>query len=476
MPATPVRPPEYRRREPEKEPLYQILAGHLETFLQQARTAEHRLPLHVEKEMRAYLECGMLAYGFVRARCEDCGASRAVAFSCKKRGFCPSCCGRRMADTAARLVDEVLPRVPVRQWVLSFPYEIRYRLAYDGAWVSKVLAVFLRLVGRWYRRQAQAMGHDRARWGSVTFVQRFGSSLNLNPHVHVLMLDGVYVDGDEAPVFVAAPPLSDQAVQQIVETSARRIIRLCTKRGLLDDTAADPLAAEEPVLAALTAASVRGLIATGARTGQRLRRVLKDPATGVRTALLCFASRGFSLHAATRIAGRDRRGLERLCRYVARPPLASGRLRFLASQRLCFALKTPWSDGTSHLLLSAMELLEKLAALVPPPRLHLLRYHGVLAPRARDRGRIVPAQPVAEPSAADDDTSAPSCAHRLRWATLLARVLGADLSACAACGGRLRIIAALTDPTSIRTYLEGVGLPGVPPPRAPPPPPFEFAA
>ena len=151
------------------------------------------------------------------------------------------------------------------------------------------------------------------------------------------------------------------------------------------------------MLAALTAASVRGLIATGARSGQRLRRALKDPATGVRTAPLCFASRGFSLHAATRIAGPDRRGLERLCRYVARPALASGRLRLLASQRLCFALKTPWSDGTSHLLLSPMELLEKRAALVPPPRLHLLRYHGVLAPRARDRGRIVPAQPVAEP-------------------------------------------------------------------------------
>ncbi len=151
-------------------------------------------------------------------------------------------------------------------------------------------------------------------------------------------------------------------MQQIVETSARRIIRLCRKRGLLDDTAADPLADEEPVL----------------------------------------------------------------------------------------------------------------AVLVPPPRLHLLRYHGVLAPRARDRGRIVPAKPVAEP-AADGDTSAPSCAHRLGWAALLARVLGADLSACAACGERLRIIAALTDPTSIRTYLEGVGLPGVPPSRAPPPP-FEFAA
>ena len=84
MPATAlIRTSAYRRREPEKEPLYQVLAGHLETFLQQARTSEHQLPLHVEKEMRAYLECCMLAYGFVRARCEDCGTGRAVAISCK---------------------------------------------------------------------------------------------------------------------------------------------------------------------------------------------------------------------------------------------------------------------------------------------------------------------------------------------------------------------------------------------------------
>ena len=143
------------------------------------------------------------------------------------------------------------------------------------------------------------------------------------------------------------------------------------------------------MLAALTAASVRGTIATG-----------------VRTAPLCFASKGFSLHAARRIAA-----------------LAAGRLRLLDSQHLSFALKTPWSDGTSHLLLSPMELLEKLAALVPPPRFHLLRYHGVLAPRARDRDRIVPTQPVAESTAADRASSAPPCGHRLEWAALLARGL-----------------------------------------------------
>ena len=113
-------------------------------------------------------------------------------------------------------------------------------------------------------------------------------------------------------------------------------------------------------------------------------------------------SRGFSLHAATRIAGPDLRGLERLCRYMARPTLAGGRLRTLDADYLSFALKTPWSDGTRHLLLSPMELLERLAALVPPPRLHLLRYHGVLAPRGpRARDRIVPAQPAAESAVAD---------------------------------------------------------------------------
>ncbi|MCU0665387.1 MAG: transposase, partial [Myxococcota bacterium] len=89
---------------------------------------------------------------------------------------------------------------------------------------------------------------------------------------------------------------------------------------------------------------------------------------------------GFSLHAATRIEANDKAGLERLCRYVARPPLAAGRLEQQGDNKLSFALKTPWDDGTTHIVLSPLELLEKLAALVPPPRVNLVRYHGVLAP------------------------------------------------------------------------------------------------
>jgi hypothetical protein len=107
-----------------------------------------------------------------------------------------------MTDTAARLTDAVLPAVPVRQWVLSLPIEIGYRLAYDGPLIGAFLAVFLRTVQAWYRQQARAQGYTTVQYGSLTFVQRFGSALNLNPHCHVLMLDGVYACGEEgaAPV------------------------------------------------------------------------------------------------------------------------------------------------------------------------------------------------------------------------------------------------------------------------------------
>ena len=162
-----------------------MLAEHLETFLERTRSPDRQLPAHVEKELRAYLDCGILAAGFLRVRCEDCAHERVVAFSCQRRSFCPSCMGRRMVDTAARLVDEILPPVPVRQWVLSLPFEIRYRLAWDGKLVSAVLAVFLRVVYGCYRRQAKEQGHADGRCGSVSFVQRSGSALNLNPHYHV---------------------------------------------------------------------------------------------------------------------------------------------------------------------------------------------------------------------------------------------------------------------------------------------------
>jgi hypothetical protein len=190
----------------------------------------------------------------------------------------------------------------------------------------------------------------------------------------------------------------------------------------------------------------------------------------VKTGERCYASRGFSLHAATRIPAGDKDGLERLCRYVARPPLAAGRLTALSEDELLFRLKTPWSDGTTSLIFSPMELLEKIAALVPPPRVNLIRYHGVLAAHAKNREKIVPSK---TPQEAGTKPVA-SKAYRQTFAALLARVFQIEIDKCPRCGGKMRIVAALTDPgpASVRRYLEGTGqsaeIPEIAAARAPP--------
>jgi hypothetical protein len=119
----------YRPRRPDKTPLHRIVTAHLETWLESRDRAEEPVPPHVEEEFRAFLRCGILCCGFARARCTACGHGFLIGFSCKGRGVCPSCNGRRMAQTAAHLVDRVIPPVPVRQWVISVPKRLRCFLA-----------------------------------------------------------------------------------------------------------------------------------------------------------------------------------------------------------------------------------------------------------------------------------------------------------------------------------------------------------
>jgi hypothetical protein len=130
----------------------------------------------------AFLDCGVLAHGFARVHCTECGKDELVAFSCKGRGFCPSCGSRRMADLAAHLVDAVLPYVPVRQWVLSLPYRVRFLLAYDPALCARMRRVVVRAILYWIKARARRTGASGGRGGAVCFVQRFDSALRLNVH------------------------------------------------------------------------------------------------------------------------------------------------------------------------------------------------------------------------------------------------------------------------------------------------------
>ena len=119
----------YERRRPEKTPLHRVVSENLESWLKWREAAERPVPGYVEDELRSYLECGLLCFGFARAVCMTCRTGLVVAFSCKGRGVCPSCNGRHMAQTAAHLVDHVIPPVPVRQWVISVPKRLRGRQA-----------------------------------------------------------------------------------------------------------------------------------------------------------------------------------------------------------------------------------------------------------------------------------------------------------------------------------------------------------
>ncbi len=262
-------------------------------------------------------------------------------------------------------------------------------------------------------------------------------------------------------------------------------------------------------------------MATGRRAGRRTLRVgdrIDPEALPVLQGERCASVDGVSLHANVAVPARDRKRLERLARYVARPPVSTDRLSRLEDGRLLYRLKHRWRDGTTHVVFEPRELVEKLAALVPPPRLHLVRYHGILGPSASERDRIVPepcearagpalsdrcahagreqGEPIAsrlphngatsergvtarrEPGPPDPGerppalSAAPSAAsrprlRRLAWADLLRRVFAIDVLRCPGCGGRMRILAAIHPPESIAAILECLGLPVRAPPISP---------
>jgi hypothetical protein len=462
--------------------LYTVIAEHLETFLASLHDDPEAtgFPAYVEREFYDYLRCGILAHGFLRLGCDTCHHELLVPFSCKRRGFCPSCAGRRMAQTAAHLIEQVIPWVPTRQWVVSVPVPLRYWMAGAQDLTAKVHTIIRTTIGQYYVNQAVTHGHERAAVhpGSVTFIQRFGSALNLNLHFHCVFIEGVYLDRTAAglkPRFVQAAPPTDTDIAEVVQKISRRVIRKLRRLGYLETgveppvaTGYDPLRDTAPELARTMAASVQQRIAFGARAGQHVRRIGSGfgyegeapRLTGPR----CASVHGFSLHAQTQIPAHRRDQLEQLIRYTARGAVSLERLQADANGDLVYTFTHPWSDGTTGITLSPLELLEKLAALVPLPHVHLVRYGGCLAPHSHLRGAILPTlrqQGLAEPEACPT-------APRWSWARLLQRVFGLEMVTCPFCQcGTLRLIAVITQGAVIGKILRHLKLSADPPPIAP---------
>jgi hypothetical protein len=472
----------YAPRDPSSTVLYHVIAEHLETFLASLHDDPEAtgFPAYVEREFYDYLRCGILAHGFLRLGCDTCHHELLVPFSCKRRGFCPSCAGRRMAQTAAHLVEQVIPWVPTRQWVVSVPVPLRYWMAASQELTATVHTIIRTTIGQYYVNQAIQRGHTRATVhpGSVTFLQRFGSALNVNLHCHCVFIEGVYLDRTAVglkPRFLAGEPPSNTDVAAVVQKISRRVIRKLRRLGYLETgmeapvvTGYDPLRDTAPELARTMAASVQQRIAFGDRAGQPVRRIGAGfGAEGEAPRLTgphCASVHGFSLHAHTAIPAHRRDQLEQLIRYTARGAVSLERLQEDANGDLVYTFTHPWSDGTMGIRLSPLELLEKLAALVPLPHVHLVRYGGCLAPHSHLRGAILP---TLRQQGLDEPEACPA-SPRWNWARLLQRVFALDMTRCPLCHqGTLRIIAVITQGEVIRKILRHLKLAADPPPLAP---------
>jgi hypothetical protein len=472
--------PRYERRRPEKTPLHKVVSENLESWLAWREAAERPVPGYVEEEFRGYLECGLLCFGFARALCTGCGQGFVVAFSCKGRGVCPSCNGRHMTQTAAHLADHVIPPVPVRQWVISVPKRLRGFLADRPAAVRALTKIFLAEIERLLCAaavvtiDADTPASARPRLGGISFLHRFGSALNHHVHLHACVTDGVFrpaaaeAGSDATPAFLPARPITQADLAVLTERVRRRVIRWFRLARLLDAAAA--------------------------------------------AEMLAWENSGFSVDASVRITLVDRdvpsyfRSLEHLLRYCARPPFALERLSVIRGAdgriiRIRYVLPRhkaanwvgpgrgrkstrPGANGVVEL--TPLEFLDRLADLVPPPRKHRHRYHGVFAPNHKLRkgvtalaiGNIGKRREAAAGRHGNEGHAKEGCSDspqkprshdtsRIAWAKLMARVGEEFPLECPTCGGDIRLIAFITEPGPIRKILTHLGEPLEPPPISP---------
>jgi hypothetical protein len=408
-----------------------------------------------------------------------------------------------MNQTTLNLLAHVLPAQPLRQWVVTVPFPLRAPLAYEPGLMALVARVFEDSLLRWYR-QRLAPGDPTAQGGLLTVIQRSSGDMRLNPHLHIVALDGVYVAGsDGQPVFRELPRLKTSEVADVVQITKVRVLKALERRGVVRISPEslevdDVLSARDPVLAQLAAAAVAGLAPAG--PAERKRAPVLFPTGGEPEIVgeLVVQDCGFNVHAKTYAGALDHEARARLLRYILRPPLSQERLAILPDHRIRLTLKRPWSDGTYALEMDALALLARLASAVPPPRQHQTRYAGVLSAAAHWRPLIIPPEP--DPAAGEATSPPPTTepAHSkpgkprptgsrcryIRWATLLRLTFGLTVDKCPACRGDsprksvvggpgdMKLRALVRDPEGIERFLRHENLwsppPTPSPARAPP--------
>ena len=286
--------------------------------------------------------------------------------------------------------------------------------------------------------------------------------------------------------FHSANNPTNEELLSCVEKIANGVLRILKRMNLVEqdesghDVVANNADSDDP-LAGIQAASTQNKIALGTRKGQNVRRLIEQleedylQSEPKLTGPLAVSFMGFSLHAAVSAWSTNRARLEQLVRYTARPAVSEERLSESANGDIHYRLKTPWTDGTTGVVFSPLEFLEKLSALVPPPRIHLTRFHGILAPHSKFRKFVVP-QIVEEKI--DEDSNIEKSLEvqdedeglkqkRISWTKLLSRVFALDMANCDHCGGEMKAISAVIKQEVVVKILTHLGIQANAPPISP---------
>ena len=480
----------YERRVPENEILYKVIARQWPGIARDYAARDVRIAPHVHVEFERYLRCGILQYGFVRLLCPSCDEERVVGFSCKARGFCNACGSRRMQQKAFRLEKEVWPVVKARQWVLTFPFQVRRWIAQSSELLSDVIALVNDEIAQFYITHTPGLDEEAREsipaTGSITFIQRFNSALALSTHLHIIFADGVWARRDGDVEFFPFPMLTSKEVAMVLYGIEERLERLFRRRKYIRGHGPDiEEVPQEDVPAPFKPRQPKAYRRKHGFKEPAFNEINRDKMTEVGYCNVTY--KWLSLHAGVYVEGDERERLINLFRYVARSAISPSRLSYVDpgdpdKSDIRLELKRKWSDGTSALEFKQVDLVERLAEIVPEPWSNLTRYHGIFAPGHAWRDFIVPGRrrlsrqlsmetEMREAQASDGEatTKKPSSGRApaeywMAWAEMLRRTVGVCPEACT-CGAKMVVQQTVTESIPIREMMVKMGLSPMPPPR-----------
>ena len=340
-----------------------------------------------------------------------------------------------MHDLTHHLMTNVLPEAPVRQWVLAPPFELAPLLAVRSEVLSFLIRTFVSAVSEQMKQAAS--NPSAAHTGAIVVVQRFTKTLSLFPHLHVIFLDGVYVEQEDGEVvFEEIVPPSEHDLLQIAKVVFQKTEKFLQKKGFLEEPQEDELSDQDKWW--LRATKEPSMLRAGPPEARR-------QAHGVKFG-------GFSMHAGVRIKAKNREGREKLVAYASRPPFCENQLRVIDDERVRLHLRSKTKAGQTFVDFHPVQLLRRLAWLIPPPRKNATRYYGVFAPTHKLRKKVVPRK-VELTVITGSDAAAPA-PYRAQWAALLKRVYDVDSQLCPTCGEKLRPIGAVERHEDAKLLLE----------------------